>query len=178
MAGLAAFKHFCKVSQLLTAAGVLKLWHARPLALTHLHAWLHDTLHATFYLCWWRWRRRAVARLRLRAFLGLHMYRCVACPVNQIHMPARLPLGCLGVAEETEQMVAASMAAVVGARGCRSVLVLATLPRPTLNLMQLIACVLPPQGTLAQLGAGAAWVEEGHSSSGGSKAPATAAETT
>jgi hypothetical protein len=76
VAGLAAFKHFCKRSQLLTAAGVLKLWHARPLALAHIHAWLHDTLHATFYLCWWRWRRRAVARLRLRAFLGLHMYRC------------------------------------------------------------------------------------------------------
>jgi hypothetical protein len=55
---------------------VLKQWQARPLALAHIHAWLHDTLHATFYLCWWRWRRRAVAQLRWRASLGLHMYRC------------------------------------------------------------------------------------------------------
>jgi hypothetical protein len=78
IAGLAAFKRFCKMSQLLSAAAVLKQWQARPLALAHIHAWLHDTLHATFYLCWWRWRRRAVARLRWRASLGLHMYRC-AC---------------------------------------------------------------------------------------------------
>jgi hypothetical protein len=63
------------MSQLLSAAGVLKQWQARPLVLAHIHAWLHDTLHATFNLCWWRWKRRAVARLRLRAMLGLHMYR-------------------------------------------------------------------------------------------------------
>lgn len=76
-AGLAAFQHFRRMSQLLSAAAVLKQWHARPLVLAHMHAWLGDTLHTTFYLCWWRWRRRAVARVRWRAALGLHMYRCV-----------------------------------------------------------------------------------------------------
>lgn len=75
MAGLQAFKRFARMSSLLSAAAVLKQWQARPLALAHLHAWCHDTLHATFYLCWWRWRCRAVARLRWRAALGLHMYR-------------------------------------------------------------------------------------------------------
>lgn len=70
-----AFARFRRMSQLLSAAGVLKLWCARALALAHAHAWLQDSLHAVFYLCWWRWRRKAVARLRWRAALGVHMYR-------------------------------------------------------------------------------------------------------
>jgi hypothetical protein len=74
-ASLAAFQRHCRMSALLSAAGLLKLGQARALALAHLHAWLRDGLHTTFYLCWWRWRRRAVGRVRWRAALGLHMYR-------------------------------------------------------------------------------------------------------
>lgn len=46
-----------------------------------------------------------------------------------------------GFVDETEQVVSAGMAGVVGTRRCRTVLVLAILPRPPVGLMQLNACV-------------------------------------
>jgi len=82
-AGLSAFQQYCRMSRLMSAAAVLRRCQVRPLVLAHIHAWLQDTLHATFYLCWWRWKRRAVARMRWRAALGLHMYRCAGRAVDQ-----------------------------------------------------------------------------------------------
>eukprot|EP00879_Flechtneria_rotunda_P016711 GHRR01017488.1.p1 GENE.GHRR01017488.1~~GHRR01017488.1.p1 ORF type:complete len:573 (+),score=187.73 GHRR01017488.1:1758-3476(+) len=75
MHGLMAFHRFSQMSRLLSTAGMLRLWLAKPLALGHLHAWLRDSLHMTFYLCWWRWKQKALARLRFKAAIGMHMYR-------------------------------------------------------------------------------------------------------
>jgi len=80
------------MSQLLTAAGTLKLWQSRPLVLATVSAWRSDTLHATMLLCWWRWRRQAVARLRFKAALGVHMFRYVLCGCCM----ALCLLGCAG----------------------------------------------------------------------------------
>jgi len=73
---LSTFARFTRASQLVAAAGAARLWAARPLALAHAYAWRGDTLHAAFHLLWWRWRDRAVGRLRFRAFLAAHMRRC------------------------------------------------------------------------------------------------------
>jgi hypothetical protein len=72
---LQAFRRFTRASQLLNAAAQLRLAHARPLALAHVCAWRGDRLHMVVLLCWVRWRRMALGRLRLRAFLGQHMFR-------------------------------------------------------------------------------------------------------
>ena len=74
-AAIQGFKRHTNMSLLISTSGTIKLWQARPLVLAHLHAWMGDSLHMTVYLLWWRWRRRALARLRFRAAIGLHMYR-------------------------------------------------------------------------------------------------------
>eukprot|EP00878_Enallax_costatus_P038369 GHUV01043581.1.p1 GENE.GHUV01043581.1~~GHUV01043581.1.p1 ORF type:complete len:370 (+),score=92.18 GHUV01043581.1:211-1320(+) len=74
-AAIQAFKRHTNMSLLISTAGTIKIWQARPLVLAHLHAWMGDSLHMTVYLLWSRWRHRARARLRFRAAIGLHMYR-------------------------------------------------------------------------------------------------------
>ena len=73
--GLSAFLRFACASQLIAAAGAARLARFRVLALCALCAWRGDRLKARWYLLWQRWRGRAVARLRLRAFLAAHMAR-------------------------------------------------------------------------------------------------------
>jgi hypothetical protein len=76
--GLLAFQRFSRASQLVEAAGNLRLWAAQPLALAHLYAWRGDGLQALFHLFWCRWRDRAQGRVRLRAFLAAHLRRAAA----------------------------------------------------------------------------------------------------
>ncbi len=72
---LKAFKAFTRMSQLVNAAGMLKIWQRRSLALAAMQAWRGDTLQMWFLMCWEGWKRRALGRVRLQACMGTHLYR-------------------------------------------------------------------------------------------------------
>jgi hypothetical protein len=73
--GLDAFARFSLASQLVEAAAQARLQQRRALGLVAVYTWRADALRARFHLLWERWRRRAVGRVRLRAFLAAHMRR-------------------------------------------------------------------------------------------------------
>lgn len=114
---LRALSRFARASQLLCAAAEARLARRRALALAHAYAWRGDTLHATFFLLWERWRARAAGRVRLRAFLADHMRRS---GLRRLELPFkgwRKVVAALASAREAATVAAAAAAAASAGPG-------------------------------------------------------------
>ncbi|KAG1675159.1 hypothetical protein FOA52_003382 [Chlamydomonas sp. UWO 241] len=66
-------RQWARASRVLSAAGTVRMWQRRTIALAPLLAWTGDLVHMWFVLCFSRWRAVAVARRRWKCYVGAHI---------------------------------------------------------------------------------------------------------